>query len=82
MITIDCNGVENPRQMHALLASALSFPEYYGYNLDALFDCLTQWDGQGIQLKCFGNLGEWKKGFQRVFDIAMGENPNLQILVI
>ena len=27
---------------HDYLAEALSLPDYYGHNLDALFDCLTE----------------------------------------
>ena len=30
-----------PEKAHADLAQALNFPEYYGHNLDALHDCLT-----------------------------------------
>ncbi|MEU7003428.1 barstar family protein [Nonomuraea sp. NPDC046570] len=29
------------RQVMAAIASALKFPDYFGYNLDALYDCLT-----------------------------------------
>jgi len=28
-------------ELHEKIASALDFPEYYGKNLDALYDCLT-----------------------------------------
>ena len=28
--------------IHELLERELSFPEYYGKNLDALYDCLTE----------------------------------------
>ena len=41
VITIDCTPVQTPEQLHVLLAEALEFPEYYGANLDALYDCLT-----------------------------------------
>lgn len=29
------------RKFHEYIAEAMTFPEYYGYNLDALYDCLT-----------------------------------------
>ncbi len=29
---------------HDYLAEALNFPDYYGKNLDALYDCLTEID--------------------------------------
>ena len=28
-------------QLMSAIASALRFPDYFGYNLDALYDCLT-----------------------------------------
>ncbi len=51
-VTIDFGNVqvENDMRMqvHALLKGALNFPDYYGCNLDALYDVLLdpheQWD--------------------------------------
>ena len=39
--TIDLTAVTTPREMHERIKAALSLPEYYGMNLDALWDCLT-----------------------------------------
>ena len=39
--TIDLTSVTTPREMHEQIKAALSLPEYYGMNLDALWDCLT-----------------------------------------
>ena len=41
-IIIDCSTVESKADLHAALASALSFPDHYGNNLDALYDCLME----------------------------------------
>ena len=38
---IDGAAIETRDQLHDTLARQLSFPAYYGRNLDALFDCLT-----------------------------------------
>ena len=38
---IDFSGVETSREMHAAIQEGLKLPEYYGKNLDALWDCLT-----------------------------------------
>ena len=40
-ITLDFKDLYTPRQMHEYIAQMLEFPEYYGKNLDALYDCLT-----------------------------------------
>ena len=39
---IDCEKLGERRAAHRYLAKTLEFPEYYGKNLDALFDCLTE----------------------------------------
>lgn len=40
-ITIDCRGLDKS-QLHQALKDALTLPEWYGNNLDALYDCLTE----------------------------------------
>jgi RNAse (barnase) inhibitor barstar len=37
----DCSLWHNERKMHEILASELDFPGYYGRNLDAFNDCLS-----------------------------------------
>ena len=36
------SSVTSKEQLHALLAERLTFPSYYGHNLDALHDCLCE----------------------------------------
>lgn len=40
--TIDLTGVENREQLHARLRETLELPAWYGNNLDALHDVLTE----------------------------------------
>jgi len=45
---INLTGVQTAREMHGAVKAGLLLPEYYGMNLDALWDCLTG----GIALPC------------------------------
>ena len=38
---IDSAGIGSRQDLHAALKEALDLPEYYGNNLDALADCLS-----------------------------------------
>ncbi|MGO5673848.1 barstar family protein [Bacillus subtilis] len=42
-IMIDGRDFENIEVLHDVLKDKLDFPDYYGGNLDALWDCLTGW---------------------------------------
>jgi RNAse (barnase) inhibitor barstar len=41
IIEINCSDWTNSNSIHNSLSKALSFPDYYGNNLDALNDCLS-----------------------------------------
>lgn len=38
---LDGKKIQNRKQLHDTLAMELQFPAWYGANLDALYDCLT-----------------------------------------
>ena len=44
--TIDGANMRTRAEAHAELARALSLPEYYGANLDALYDCVSTMDAE------------------------------------
>lgn len=79
-ITLDCTGLETKAQLHAALADALSFPDWYGNNLDALYDCLTDLDEPvHLHLVGWGLLPEWKAAFEAVLNDA--ENDCMELIV-
>lgn len=70
-ITVNCTGLEAKAQLHNLLADALSFPDWYGNNLDALYDCLTDLEAPvHLHLTGWARLPDWKAAFAAVFDDA------------
>lgn len=84
MNTIRLSAIwETPRQAHEALAMALSFPEYYGHNLDALYDCLTDLPDTLLILENCGlaaqNMPEKWPRFLRVMEDAACENRHLKI---
>ena len=42
IITLDIEKMRSLPMLHKYLHTALALPEYYGANLDALYDCLTE----------------------------------------
>lgn len=63
---------------HKYLKEALDFPDYYGENLDALYDCLCEFNGE-IH---FSNIACVKECILDTFDDARMENENLIIKFI
>lgn len=39
--TLDCTQITDKTDLHKTLCEGLNFPDWYGNNLDALYDCLT-----------------------------------------
>lgn len=71
---------------HRYLKRQLALPDYYGANLDALWDLLsTKSDPVEISLKHLAvlrhNLGDYGDKLIKVFEDAERTNPNLQFRV-
>ena len=68
---IDCGGLPDARTFHELLCQTLDFPLWYGHNLDALYDCLTDLESPvHLQLISWESLPDWKAAFAAVFQDA------------
>lgn len=78
-ITLDCAGIAHRDALHSLLAQGLRFPEWYGNNLDALMDCLTELDGIDLELDHWQEaqdaLGDYGLAALQTFLDAAQENP-------
>lgn len=51
---IDFSNVKYYLEMHKVIKDALDFPDYYGQNWDAFWDCLTDMVGDPINIEIRG----------------------------
>lgn len=83
-IRIDFTAIAGITDAHLRIAEALQFPDHYGKNLDALFDCLAE-ICKPVAVTLFGTsaltaaLGSYGGMMLRVFSDAAAENPNLSV---
>ena len=76
-VFLDGNRIENMAGIHAAFSEALDFPEYYGANLDALHDMLTEMTADDIIViavnteKLASNVGKrrWKSFLRLMGDM-------------
>ena len=77
--TLDCSQIESVAGLHLQLTELLDLPEYYGNNLDALADCLSEIhsdtclvleDPEALER----NLGDYAGRFFRMLEHCAGEN--------
>ncbi len=86
MKTIELNLVplRNRKALHNYLASKLDLPDYYGRNLDALFDCLGDISEKTEIRAVISALrkDEYTSRLLRVLRDAARENPNLSVVFV
>lgn len=85
MAEIELDGLETMEEVHDRFARALDLPEYYGRNLDALFDCLTEQAGDvTVRLlhreALIERLGRRGAALVRLLRRAAEENPHVRFL--
>lgn len=54
LYTIDFTNVKYYLEMHFAIREALDFPDYYGCNWSAFWDCLTDMVGRPVHIKIIG----------------------------
>ena len=78
--------IKSRKALHDALARQLSLPDWYGRNLDALYDCLTEiTEDSEIILRnpslLYENLGVYAKMVEAVMRDACDENRHLSMTV-
>lgn len=77
---IDCQWIDSRAELHRVLAETLSFPEWYGHNLDALHDMLIV-----IRAETHLVFQNWNpsapavKGLKRVLEDVEAANPYFSV---
>ena len=82
-ITLNCTKVGSMEEIHEILSRELSFPDWYGRNLDALHDMLTGiCEETRITFLHFPSLPFPSAGLLRVLRDSENENENLEISLV
>ncbi len=77
--TLDGSLVDSRQTLHEMLSEGLDFPDWYGGNLDALYDCLTDLDETTLTLTNTDALGlalgsYWGRVMNVLRDCATGSD--------
>ena len=79
---IDCTKIHCQEDLHEMFRQILCFPEWYGCNLDALYDCLTDISGKVRLLDwdvAEDRLGAYGKKAKKVIAAAAVHNTDLDL---
>lgn len=80
MIEITLDGAVGMEAIHDQLSQALQFPHFYGRNLDALYDCLSEvQEDVCFSLKNLHALGRRGPALQLILQKAALLNPHINL---
>jgi ribonuclease inhibitor len=78
---LDAEKLQSAESAHPYLKEVLQFPDYYGNNLDALYECLTDICEPGI-IRIQMLLPEGSDFYRRLLAVmrdAARENPRIEV---
>jgi len=79
-ITLKLDKFSKKEELHSYLKKKMKFPDYYGENLDALFDCLTDISTDtAVDIK-YDAENELQRAVLAVFSDAVSQNTHLAII--
>ena len=84
-IFLDCRRLTERRSAHEYLEEVLDFPEYYGMNLDALYDCASTMQDMEVHLfywhLMIEQLGNYGQLVIETLSEAAQENPGFEFVL-
>lgn len=80
-VYLDTREFTDKESSHVYLKDMLDFPDYYGANLDALYDCLTDLAPTEIYLKHLEEAGAFYPVIKHVMQSAKKDNHDIRILI-
>ncbi len=84
-VIIDGRQMTDRLAAHIYLQKTLKLPEYYGKNLDALYDCLCEMKNVQIIVTYVAemqdNLRRLADGFLNTFEAAAEKNPGISVVI-
>ena len=79
-ITLKLDKFSGKNEIHNYLKKKMKFPDYYGGNLDALYDCLTDISTDtAVDIK-YDADNELQRAVLAVFSDAVSQNTHLAII--
>ena len=79
-ITLKLDKFSKKEELHSYLKKKMKFPDDYGENLDALFDCLTDISTDtAVDIK-YDADNELQRAVLAVFSDAVSQNTHLAII--
>ncbi len=86
IIELDPSYFKNKDEAHRYLKKMLAFPDYYGNNLDALHDCLTDLPKKTVIaipkiISSKAYLGSYGKIMIQVFQDSAKENKYITVII-
>lgn len=77
---IHCADIDCAKELHRAIGTTLSFPDWYGHNLDALYDCLMEIGvPTHLILSSWDDQRPFAPGFRSVFEDVQLHNPAFSV---
>ena len=74
---LDALKMKTKTEAHVYLKEMLALPEYYGGNLDALYDCLSECDDIEIEIQ---NMPEGKTYVSKIINVMKDADIKIEVI--